>query len=79
MPAPRDQVQDGGGVEDLVRRGQRTTVPALLLPHCSPLGRLQMVPIPFQLSRSLPEGVASHKDIIQQAHERDGIRNQVNG
>jgi len=79
MPAPRDQVQDGGGVEDLARRGQRTTVPALLLPHCSPLGRLQMVPIPFQLGRSLPEGVARHQHIGQQAEKRDGIRQHVNG
>ena len=45
----------------------------------APLRRPDRLPIALQLGRGVPEGIASQQHIIDQAQQRDGIRNQVNG
>jgi hypothetical protein len=43
------------------------------------LRRPDRLPIALQLSRGVPEGIARHQRIIDQAQQRDSIRDQVNG
>ena len=61
--------------------GGEGKAPCLLSPKRAqnPLRRPDRLPIALQLGRGLPEGIARYQRIIDQAQQRDDIRNQVNG
>ena len=45
--------------------------------HTDLLGRPQLLPRTLQRCHGLPEGIASHEDIVEQAQQRDGLWHQI--